>query len=271
MQNELKQAIRFDDFYALFGDKGVVTMAWWLGGQLAESIREEQDSFPLLHLCGGPESCKTILVQYLSKLTGPGSMTHLSLCHSTRTSRIQAIRDSTNRVLVHEFDQAPAPDFCWDDLKALYNSATYFTHTGEDTGAVNFKGAVMIRSNAEWECSEAVASRLVRLDLKAPPYTGYRQAHEVFKLRAEQAGAFGRAITLNRDKLLKDILGLASIYTAVLLRGYAGPLTAREAKNGGQLLALIEAVSLLLGLSHKQRCAAVREVISSISNDFIRF
>lgn len=271
MQNELKKGIRFDEFYALFGDKGVVAMAWWLGAQLVESIREEHDSFPLLHLCGGPESCKEILVQYLSKLTGPGSVTHLSLCHSTRLSRKRAIGDATNRVFFYGFDQATAPDFYWDELKAIYNSATYATYSVMGVGTVSFKGAVMICSNAEGECSEAVASRIVRLYLKAPPFVGYRQANEVFKLSAEQAGAFGRAITLNRDKLLKDILGLASIYSAVLLRGYGGPLTAREAKNGGQLLALIEAVNLLLGLSHKQRCAAVREVISSVSSEFVRF
>lgn len=271
MQNELKQAIRFDDFYALFGDKGVVTMAWWLGAQLAESISEEHYSFPLLHLCGGPGSGKTFLVQYLSKLTGPEPVIHQALFHSTRTSRLRAMGDATKRVFVYEFDQAPASDFSWDELKALYNSATYFTHSEEDAGAVTFKGAVVICSNAEVECSEAMASRLALINLTAPRGISNRQADILYNLSAEEAGAFGRAITLNQLKLLKDTLGLASIYTAVLLRGYAGPLTAREAKNGGQLLALIEAVNLLLGLSHRQRCAAVREVISSISNDFIRF
>ncbi len=46
MQNELKQAIRFDDFYALFGDRGIVAMAWWLGGQLAEPIRRPDGLTP---------------------------------------------------------------------------------------------------------------------------------------------------------------------------------------------------------------------------------
>ncbi|WP_178119778.1 hypothetical protein [Pseudomonas gelidaquae] len=62
MQNELKTAIQFDDFYTVFGTKGVVAMAWWLGALHADRIRAEHHSFPFLHIEGEAGAGKTFLM-----------------------------------------------------------------------------------------------------------------------------------------------------------------------------------------------------------------
>ena len=275
MQNDLKQTIRFDDFYALFGDQGVVAMAWWLGGQLADPIREKQHSFPFLHICGEPGSGKTFLLEYLSKLTEPQSVSrHDPLC-ATRVTRSRILANPAVQVLVYEPSQRADSLFDWNEIKALYNGDTCFSHapTNAENAKLNFKGALVICANEPVECSEAVESRFAHVQLTNAAQTteSRRQANELHQLDAEQAGAFGKAITLSKSQLLDDINKLAPIHTTALLEEHADQLSARAAKNGGQLMALIDVLSLMLGLTNQQRVNALSAVKYSICADFIPY
>ncbi|NNA29170.1 hypothetical protein [Pseudomonas lundensis] len=273
MQNELKQAIRFDDFYALFGDRGVVAMAWWLGGQLAEPIREEQWSFPFLHICGEAGSGKTFLLEYLSKLTGPQSVSHHDPVRTTRAARTRTITNPVNRVVIYEPTEPTASEFDWDELKALYNTASFYIHSGNIAESVEhtFKGALVICANQPVEYSEAVETRLARIVLNKSHHANPRQAESLLQLSAEQAGIFGLAITRNTTKLLNDINKLAPTYTAALLKEHGDQLSARAAKNGGQLMALIDVLNLILGLSNTQHTSALRAVKYCVCAEFVPY
>ena len=68
-----------------------------------------------------------------------------------------------------------------------------------------------------------------------------------------------------------DFYALLGTYTAALLKKHADQLSARAAKNGGQLMALIDVLNLILGLSNKQQLAALRAVKYSVCADFVPY
>ncbi|MCR8935661.1 hypothetical protein [Pseudomonas sp. S11A4] len=84
MQNELKTAIRFENFWEAFGPRGVIALAWWMGARHAEAIREEQMSFPILHIEGAAASGKSTLQTYLWKLLGQDNFSECDPYRATR-------------------------------------------------------------------------------------------------------------------------------------------------------------------------------------------
>ena len=68
-----------------------------------------------------------------------------------------------------------------------------------------------------------------------------------------------------------DFYALLGTYTAALLKKHADQLSARAAKNGGQLMALIDVLNLILGFSNKQHLAALRGVKYSACADFVPY
>lgn len=86
MQNELKSAICFNDIVHFFGARGVVALSWWMGAAHAARIRNDQNSFPFLHIVGAAGSGKSMLLEYLQKLNGQTPRAH-SLAHTTQAAR----------------------------------------------------------------------------------------------------------------------------------------------------------------------------------------
>ena len=273
MQNELKNAIRFDDFYAVYGSQGVVTLAWWLGAKHAEQIRTEQQSFPFLHIVGAPGSGKTFMQSYLWKLLGEDSFSACDPERATRNGRLRLIANANKRVITYEFmPEGRETDFDWNELSPLYSSGhAVYGHSGE-MQVITFDGAVTISSNQPIQCSEAIESRLVRVNLTAPHTTESRyHAQALNQLSAEQASAFGRAVDQRADQSISTINKLAPAYTASLLDEHADQLSPRAAKNAGQMMALVDVLSLLLNLTGEQRQRALNEVKYSVCLEFVPY
>lgn len=272
MQDDLKTTIRFDDYYAVYGSQGVVAMAWWLGTQLAERIRTEQFSFPFLYITGGPGSGKTSLLHYLWKLRGVDSPSCCAVGQATPTGITRFISDAGDLpvVLDASFPCKPETRFDWNELASLYCSDVVLTHAERDNSV--FKGSLVISANPPIECSNAIESRMARIFLSTPQSSEHQyQARRLHELPAEQAAVFGRLVERRADELLSTVNKLAPAYSATLMEQHPEQLTPRTAKNGGQLMALVDALSLTLNLTAEQRHRALGHVPDIVCPDFIAY
>lgn len=261
MKNELKNAIRFDDFYAVYGSQGVVAMAWCLGAQLADGIRAEQHSFPFLHINGASASGKTFLLSYLSQLIGQESFKTYAPDSSSRAGRMRTLVGAGKQIVVNEPVDAGSEEIDWDELKILYNSGAVFYEQNQRVEKTEFHGALVICASQPLKCSEAVESRMVLIQPSVSRNPDHRHHVDALsQLATEQASAFGLAVEQREDQLLSTFHKLAPVYSATLLDKQPAQPNPRAAKNWGQLMALVDVLSLLLNLTQEQRQGALEQI-----------
>lgn len=274
-QIELRSSICFDNFYTVYGSRGVVAMAWWLGAQHAEKIRDEQWSFPFLHLVGMPSGGPTFLLSYLSKLFGQDSYACFSPKHATPAGRTRAIANAREQVVVlmDESTHSKKSAFDWDELKPLFNGGNLRTANDPANGLAqsSFNGALVITSNEPVQFSEAVESRMVEIIVARSRKADSSDIAVLHELSTEQASAFGRALDQRKDELISVFNRLAPSHSESLLSEHGEKLGPRVAKNAGQLMALVDVLSLLLGLSHKQYVLALSEIHYMVDFEFVPF
>jgi hypothetical protein len=274
MQNELKSAIRFDDFYAVFGSQGVVAMAWWLGARHAKQIRVRQHGFPFLQITGRAGSGKTSLLDYLSKLNGVDSVTAYAPELMTPAGLARIIATASDQTVIFEtgYEFERESHFDWDQIASLYsNSACSISSETEET-QVTFKGTVIISANLPIQCSEHFESRLVPVELTAPHTTESRlHAQALHQLTAEQAAAFSHAVNQRADETVSTICRLTPAYAANLYGRHPIQPSSRAAKNGGLLMALVDVLSLLLNLTEEQRRSALNQVEHNVGLAFVPY
>ncbi|NMZ00126.1 hypothetical protein HBO04_08355 [Pseudomonas proteolytica] len=273
MQNELKAAIQFDDFFTVFGTKGVVAMAWWLGAMHADRIRSDHHSFPFLHVEGAAGSGKSFLISYLWKLLGEEEFTACSPEYATPTGRTRALFDASKPIVIFESVSNAESTFDWDELRELYSSGGTTRHALQsESQTTYFRGALTIVSSQPIQCSEALESRIAHIQLGISHTTeSQKSASALSQLTAQQAGAFGHAVAQRKDQLVSTFNKLAPAYTASLLDEHGHQLSLREAKNAGQLMALVDALSLLLNLTSEQRLNSLSAVRHVVETDFAQF
>ena len=275
MQTELKTAIQFDDFYTVFGTKGVVAMAWWLGALHADRIRAEHHSFPFLHIEGEAGAGKTFLMGYLWKLVGEESPRVHTPEYSTQAGRsrwLAAAGTIGKTVVVLESVPTENPAFDWEELRDLYSGGVIRRAQAQGTEDAYFHGALTIVSSQPIQCSEALESRIAHIHLGITHTTeSQKSASALNQLTAQQAGAFGHAVAQREDQLVSTFNKLAPAYTASLLDEHGHQISMRAAKNGGQLMALVDALSLLLNLTSEQRLNSLSAVRHVVETDFVQF
>ena len=273
MQTELKAEIQFDDFYTVFGPKGVVAMAWWLGALHAGRIRADHHSFPFLYVEGAAGSGKTFLISYLWKLLGEEEFTACSPEYATPAGRTRALFDASKPVVIFESVSNAESTFDWDELRDLYNSGGTTRHALQSGSQTTyFRGALTIVSSQPIQCSEVFESRIAHIHLGIAHTTeSQKSASALSQLTAQQAGAFGQAVAQREDQIVSTFNKLAPAYTASLLDEHGHQLTVRAAKNGGQLMALVDALSLLLNLTSEQRLNSLSAVRYIVETDFVQF
>lgn len=266
MQTELKNAIRFDDFYAVFGAPGVVAMAWWLGAKHAELIRAEQQGFPFLYITGRTGSGKTSLLSYLSTLNGFDSVTCCAPGYATARGLARTLSNAGDQPIILEdsYDQGAGAKFDWDQIASLYDSGTISVRSQEALTQVRFKGTLVISANPPIECSKQLENRMVRIDLTAPHTSESRHhAQALHELTADQAMGFGRAVQERTEQTMSTVKRLTPPYTVALYDKHPAQPTARAAQIGGLLMALVDVLSLLLNLTQEQRQGALDQIAQS--------
>ena len=265
MQNELKSAIRFNDFVAYFGARGVVALAWWMGATHAARIREDQNSFPFLQIIGAAGSGKTLLLDYLQKLNGQTPYGHL-LGNSTPAGRARVFASAGQRVVICEDHGESDQSVDWDELKPLYSSGRVFLRSvaGEQED-VTFRGALVITANQPLECSDAVSSRMIVVDLSAADaHTPRIRPETIGNLEASEASAFGIKVAQAEDWISSTIKVFLPSYQGQLMHKYGPSLNARTALNCAQMLALLDLLCSLLAIPQDVQLES-RKVIHDIA------
>lgn len=265
MQNELKSAIRFNDFVAYFGARGVLVLAWWMGAAHAARIRQEQNSFPFLQIIGAAGSGKSLLLDYLQKLNGQTPYAH-SLAHATPAGRARTFANAGQRVVICENHGESDLSVDWDELKPLYSSGSVITRSVDgQTEAVTFRGAITITANQPLNCSDAVRSRMVLVDLSATDaHTPRIRPEAIGDLEAGQASTFGIQVAQSEEWLSSNLQTLVPRYQGQLTHKYGQGLNGRTALNCAQLLALLDLLCTLLSISEELRLEA-RKLIHDIA------
>lgn len=271
MNNYLKSEICFDDFYNLYRSQGVVALAWWLGALHADRIREEHNSFPFLHVVGDAGSGKTFLLCYLWKLLGEEEFRACMPEHATPAGRRRALLDGSKPVVILESAPNPESSFDWDEIKDLYSGGIVRHSRPSGMEETHFRGALSIISNAPIEGSNALKSRMTLIELSGTRTQESLNSAQVLRdLHVMRAGAFGRTVEQNREQQFSTFSKLAPAYTATLLEERPN-LSTRAAKNGGQLMAWVDVLSLMLGLSNELRLTALDATKMIVDEDFTPF
>lgn len=272
MQNDLKTAIHFDDFYAVFGPKGIVAMAWWLGAQHANQIRAEHHSFPFLHIEGEVADGRIFLMCYLMKLIGEASPRACAPEHSSSKELARWISKTELPVVILESMPNEKHTFDWDEIRDLYSGGAVGYVRNDQMEQNRFQGALVIVSRQTIHYSAPLESRVTRIQLNAACTKKNRSSVAgVSQLSVQQARIFGLAVRQAQDQTIRTFNKLAPAYTASLLDEHGHQLSARAAKNGGQLMSLVDVLSLLLDLSTEQRLNALNEVRSIVDADLIPY
>lgn len=257
MQNELKSAIRFNDFVAYFGARGVLVMAWWMGAVHAGRIREEQTSFPFLQIVGAAGCGKSLLLNYLQKLNGQTPYSNF-LGHSTPTGRVRTFASAGQRIVICEEQGELGQSIDWDELKPLFSSGTVSFRSGNGlSDEVTFRGALVITANQPLECSDAVASRMVTVDLSAhDAHTPRIRPEAIGNVEAAEASAFGTEIAQSGEWICSNLRNQARAYQGQLISKYGENLNRRTALNCAQMFVLLDLLSTLLSIPDALRIDA---------------
>ncbi|ROL71828.1 hypothetical protein BLX41_19390 [Pseudomonas protegens] len=265
MQNELKTTIRFNDFVAYFGARGVVALAWWMGAAHAARIRQDQNSFPFLQIVGAAGSGKTLLLDYLQKLDGQTPYGH-SLAHATPAGRARTFANAGQRVVICEDNDDSGQCVDWDELKPLYNSGSIFLRSAaRDKEEVTFRGALVITANQPVECSEAVSSRMIVINLSATDaHTPRVRPEAIGDLDASEASAFGTKVAQSESWICSNLQAFLPAYQGQLTRKHGASLNARTALNCAQMICLIDLLCTLLSISQELQLEA-RKLIHDIA------
>lgn len=265
MQNNLKTVIRFNDFVAYFGPRGVVAMAWWLGAVHADLIRKDQNSFPFLQVIGDAGIGKSLLLNYLQKLTGQVPYAY-SMANSTPAARVRSAVGAGNRVVICEQEGESDQQIDWDELKPFYNQSNFSIRSADGSNQFHaFKGSLTITANQPLQCSDAVTSRMVIVNLSDDkPHATKVRPDSLNDLSADKAIAFGIKVAQSEEWVSSNLDTLVPGYQGQLTRKYGEGLNRRTALNCAQMLALLDLLCTLLSISEQLRLEA-REVIHHIA------
>ncbi|MFD2424257.1 toprim domain-containing protein [Ralstonia solanacearum] len=253
-----------------FGPKGLVALAFWFGSLFAEQIRQSQKSYPFLELVGEPGAGKTTLIEFLWKLCGRRDYEGFDPSKSSLAARARNFAQVSNLpVVLIEADRgeegAKQRGFDWDELKTAYNGrstrARGVKNGGNETYEPPFRGAIVISQNAEVSASDAVLQRIVHIycDRSAQTPATRASAEALERIAIEDVSGFLLAAVMAEKQVLETFDARVSQHENALLER-PDVKTVRLAKNHGQMMALLDALRLVLPLTDEQHAAGLAEL-----------
>lgn len=260
-----------DWLWTCFGAQGIVALAYWFGSLFAEQIRDEFQSFPFLEVTGEAGAGKSTLLMFLWKLFGrpdeegkdPSKMSKAGLRRwMGQVSGMPLVLLEADR---SDNDRGAAKAYDWDELKPLFNGGTLgvtgVKTAGNETYEPPFRGAIVISQNATVAASEAILTRIVKLHFVRPQVTTASRAaaDNLNHLSAMDVSHFLLMATRAESKVLETFRAQVKVHEQAL-RELKEIRIERIIKNHAQLLALLDALRLVVPLTDRQHQATQREL-----------
>lgn len=259
-----------------FGSKGLVALVFWFGSLFAEQIRASQKSFPFLEIVGEAGSGKTTLIEFLWKLFGRADYEGFDPSKSTAAGRARNFAQVSGMpVVLIESDReqagsdAKVRSFDWDELKTAYNGRSVrsrgVANGGNETYEPAFRGAIVISQNNQVQASDAVMTRIMHLyfDRSTQTPTSREAAKALEQMPMANISGFILAATCREAQVMEIVDERSAQYERNLLQN-PDIRTVRIAKCHGQLLALADALRLVVRLSDDQ-AAALKQQITAMA------
>lgn len=257
-----------------FGAKGLVALTFWFGSLFSEQIRATQKSFPFLEIVGEAGSGKTTLIEFMWKLFGRSDYEGFDPSKSTAAGRARNFAQVSGMpVVLIESDREQSGEnpkvrsFDWDELKTAYNGRSVrsrgVANGGNETYEPPFRGAIVISQNNPVAASDAVMTRICHLFFDRSTQTADSQvaAKALEQMPMNNVSGFILAATTREAQVMAELEEKSTQYERQLLQ-HPDIRTVRIAKCHGQLLALADAMALVVALTDEQKAALKNQIMA---------
>lgn len=260
-----------------FGAKGLAALSYWMGSLFAEQIRETQKSFPFLEVVGEAGAGKSTLIEFMWKLLGRLDYEGFDPSKATNAGRARNFSQVSGLpIVLIESDRESSGEgkghvksFDWDELKTAYNGrsirARGMATGGNETYEPPFRGSVVISQNNAVDASEAVMSRIVHLTFDRSTHNATTRASSIFleRVALEDVSGFILACVTRERQILEIMEAKSDDYHRQLMSA-PEVRNIRIAKNHGQLMALADALRLVIKISDEEH-AQLHEQIKQMA------
>ncbi|PID66613.1 MAG: bifunctional DNA primase/helicase [Gammaproteobacteria bacterium] len=260
-----------------FGTQGIVALIYWIGTLFAEQIRAYNKSYPFLEVVGEAGSGKTTLLEFLWKLYGRDNHEGMNPNTATLAMRSRSFNKVSNLpVVLIESDKedvktAKVRQFDFDELKTAYNGRPFrgrgVKNSGNDTYEPPFRGAIVISQNNPVDASEAILQRICHLYFTRDKHNAESKASAEYleRLSTDELSYFLIKILSQEKQILDKYRESYARYDKYLSEQPEIKIS-RIAKNHAQLLAMLNAVKGLIGLT-KEQAVAVQEALIDMAKN----
>lgn len=255
-----------DDFIIVFGDKGIVALAYWLGTLFSEQIRSKFTAWPFLEITGEAGAGKSLLLEFLWKLLGRDAYEGINPTTSSESGRARTLAQVSNLPVVFIEGDISDPtaknhkqkQFSFDELKPLFNGRSPRTlgikNNQNDTDDQPFRGGIVISQNLKVTGSEAILSRLVYLHFDRSHHDEYshESALRLERLKTEKLSGF-LFHALKNEAMIMNIITDRLPTNRNTIMALSGVTIQRIGLTHGLMLSCLQALCEILPITDNRR------------------
>lgn len=246
-----------DDLWTAFGERGLLTLAYFTMSLFAVQIRERQASVGFLEICGEPGSGKSTLVEFLWKLLGragyegfdPNKATAAALARNfikvsnLPVGLIESGRDEEKR---HNAKFDPA------ELLTLFNGRSPRVlgakSSGTETIEPPFLGSIYLMQNEPIDAIQAVLERIMsfRIDKGLRTDLTRAAARRIAAADVKDVSGFIVHVTRQAEAWLKSFFDRSAHHDNAMRARVKDLHNDRIIQNHSQLAAAVELLGMLI-------------------------